>query len=93
MPLSDFFHDQRGGKLLYPLRLSQARCLQDPKVMSFIDKIKGLSAEERHAVLAMATNAVNLLKATLKPAGNGLYRLVSDEDVEETGEVEIEVEA
>lgn len=75
MPLSDFFHDQRGGKLLYPLRVSQARCLQDPKVLAFIDKLKGLPPAERHAVLALATQQINLLKACLTPAGSGLYRL------------------
>lgn len=75
MPLSDFFHDQRGGKLLYPLRVSQARCLQDPKVLAFIDKLKGLPPGERHAVLAMATQQISLLKACLIPAGSGLYKL------------------
>ena len=75
MPLSDFFHDQRGGKLLYPLRVSQARCLQDPKVLAFIDRLKSLPPGERHAVLAMATQQINLLKACLTPAGSGLYRL------------------
>ncbi|MCA9790975.1 MAG: helix-turn-helix transcriptional regulator [Candidatus Eremiobacteraeota bacterium] len=75
MPLSDFFHDQRGGKLLYPLRLSQARCLQDPKVMAFIDKLKSLPPEQRHAVLSIAGSAINFLRATLTPAGNGLYKL------------------
>lgn len=78
MPLSDFFHDQRGGKLLYPLRVSQARCLQDPKVLGFIDKIKTLPLGERHAVLAMATQQITLLKTCLIPAGNGLYRLDSN---------------
>ena len=75
MPLSDFFHDQRGGKLLYPLRVYQARCLQDPKVLAFIDKLKGLPPGERHAVLAMATQQISLLKACLIPAGSGLYKL------------------
>jgi transcriptional regulator with XRE-family HTH domain len=75
MPLSDFFHDQRGGKLLYPLRVSQARCLQDPKVLAFIDRLKGLPPAERHAVLAMATQQITMLKACLVPAGAGLYRL------------------
>ena len=69
------FHDQRGGKLLYPLRVSQARCLQDPKVLAFIDKLKGLPPGERHAVLAMATQQISLLKACLIPAGSGLYKL------------------
>lgn len=75
MPLSDFFHDQRGGKLLYPLRVSQARCLQDPKVLAFIDRLKTLPPPERHAVLAMAIQQITLLKACLIPAGSGLYRL------------------
>lgn len=75
MPLSDFFHDQRGGKLLYPLRVSQARCLQDPKVLAFIDRLKGLPPAERHAVLAMATQQISMLKSFLIPAGAGLYRL------------------
>lgn len=85
MPLSDFFHDQRGGKLLYPLRVSQARCLQDPKVLGFIDKLKGLPPAERHAVIALATQQINLLKACLTPAGSGLYKL-DPSVIEEGGE-------
>ncbi len=78
MPLSDFFHDQKGGKLLYPLRLSQARLLQDPKVMEFLDNLKALNPEERHAVLQIATSAMQYLKSALIPVGNGLYKLYSD---------------
>lgn len=93
MPLSDFFHDQRGGKLLYPLRLSQARCLQDPKVMAFIDKLKTLNPEERHAVLAIAGSAITFLKASLTPAGNGLYKLNSDSLLQDESETFDEADA
>lgn len=83
MPLSDFFHDQKGGKILYPLRLSQARLLQDPTVVEFLDQLKQLSPEERKGVLQIASGAMTYLRGALSPAGNGLYRLQSAVEEEE----------
>jgi len=83
MPLSDFFHDQKGGKILYPLRLSQARLLQDPTVVEFLDQLKQLSPEERKGVLQIASGAMTYLRGALAPAGNGLYRLQTAVDEEE----------
>lgn len=63
IPLSDFFHDQKGGKVLYPLRLSLARLLQDPDVERLMEQLVGLSSEQRRAVAQIAAGAVQLFKA------------------------------
>ena len=63
IPLSDFFYDQKGGKILYPLRLSQARLLQDADVGELMELLVHLSSEQRKAVVQIASGAVQLLKA------------------------------
>ncbi|MBT9583181.1 helix-turn-helix transcriptional regulator [bacterium] len=63
VPLSDFFYDQKGGKILYPLRLSQARLLQDQDVGELMELLVHLSSEQRKAVVQIAAGAVQLLKA------------------------------
>lgn len=63
MPQADFFYDQKGGKILYPLRLSQARLLQDQDVGELMDLLVPLSCEQRKAVVQIAAGAVQLLKA------------------------------
>jgi transcriptional regulator with XRE-family HTH domain len=62
VPLSDFFHDQKGGKILYPLRLTQARLIQDNEVVSFLDSLISLSTEQRAAVLQIASGAVRMFQ-------------------------------
>ena len=69
VPLSDFFYDQKGGKILYPLRLSQARLLQDQDVGELMELLVQLSSEQRKAVVQIAAGAVQLLKA---PGGRAL---------------------
>ena len=63
VPLSDFFYDQKGGKILYPLRMSQARLLQDQDVGELMELLVHLSSEQRKAVVQIAAGAVQLLKA------------------------------
>jgi transcriptional regulator with XRE-family HTH domain len=63
IPLSDFFFDQKGGKILYPLRLTQARLLQDPDVAEMLELLVGLSNDQRKAVVQITAGAVKLLKA------------------------------
>jgi hypothetical protein len=69
VPLSDFFFDQKGGRILYPLRLSQARLLQDPEVGELLDMLVALSLEQRRAVVQLASSAIQLVKA---PGGRAL---------------------
>jgi transcriptional regulator with XRE-family HTH domain len=69
VPLSDFFYDQKGGKILYPLRLSQARLLQDQDVGELMELLVQLSSDQRRAVVQIAAGAVQLLKA---PGGRAL---------------------
>ena len=71
MPLSDFFFDQKGGRILYPLRLSQARLLQDPEVGELLDMLVSLSLEQRRAVLQLASSAIVLVKA---PGGRAMVQ-------------------
>jgi transcriptional regulator with XRE-family HTH domain len=66
VPLSDFFHDQKGGKILYPLRLTQARLIQDNEVVSFLDSLISLSPEQRGAVLQIASGAVRMFQDVLE---------------------------
>ena len=75
IPLSDFFHDQKGGKILYPLRLAQARLLQDPAVNRFLDQLISLMPEQRAGILQIAGQVLQLYQNSLVPAGQGLYRL------------------
>lgn len=74
IPLSDFFHDQKGGKILYPLRLAQARLLQEPALVEFLDQLIPLSPDQRHAVLEIARGGIHLLRSaqsnTLKGSNN-----------------------
>ena len=63
IPLSDFFHDQKGGKILYPLRLSQARLLQEAAMVDLLDQLIPLSPDQRLAVLDVATGAIRLCRA------------------------------
>ena len=72
VPLSDFFYDHKGGKVLYPLRLSQARVLQDPDVGELLELLVNLSNDQRRAVVQMVSAAVRLVKA---PAGRALANL------------------
>jgi len=69
IPLSDFFYDQKGGKVLYPLRLSQARLLQDPEVGELLEHLIPLSNEQRKAAVQIVVGAIQLLKA---PGGRAL---------------------
>ena len=85
IPLSDFFHDQKGGKILYPLRLAQARLLQDPEVNDFLDRLIPLSTEQRSSVLGISSRILELYQGSLVPAGPGIYRLRSPR-VEDTAE-------
>ena len=64
MPLSDFFHDQKGGKILYPLRLAQARLLQEVAVVELLDQLIPLNVEQRQAVLEIARGAISLLRSS-----------------------------
>lgn len=70
IPLSDFFFDQKGGKILYPLRLTQARLLQDPEVAEMLEMLVGLSNDQRKAVVQITAGAVRLLKAPVGRAIN-----------------------
>jgi len=71
VPLSDFFYDQKGGKVLYPLRLSQARLLQDHDVAELLNLLVNLSREQRKAVVQVAAAAIQLVTA---PGGRALTR-------------------
>lgn len=73
VPLSDFFFDQKGGRILYPLRLSQARLLQDPEVGELLDMLVSLSLEQRRAVIQLASSAITLVKA---PTGRAMVQEV-----------------
>ena len=63
IPVSDFFYDQKGGKILYPLRLAQARLLQDQDVGELMELLVNLSSDQRRAVVQIASGAIQLLKA------------------------------
>lgn len=71
VPLSDFFYDQKGGKVLYPLRLSQARLIQDHDVAELLNLLVNLSREQRKAVVQVAAAAIQLVTA---PEGRALAR-------------------
>lgn len=79
IPLSDFFFDQKGGKILYPLRLTQARLLQDPDVAEMLELLVGLSNDQRKAVVQITAGAVKLLKA---PIGRAATLDVEVEEIE-----------
>ena len=64
IPVSDFFYDQKGGKILYPLRLAQARLLQDQDVGELMELLVHLSSEQRKAVVQIAASSIQLLKAS-----------------------------
>lgn len=92
IPLSDFFHDQKGGKILYPLRLAQARLLQDPAVNRFLDQLISLVPEQRAGILQIASQVLQLYQNSLIPAGQGLYRLRPGAmgDAEEDASLDVE---
>lgn len=69
IPVSDFFYDQKGGKILYPLRLAQARLLQDQDVGELMELLVSLSSDQRRAVVQIAAGAIQLLKS---PGGRAL---------------------
>lgn len=77
IPVSDFFYDQKGGKILYPLRLAQARLLQDQDVGELMELLVNLSSDQRKAVVQIAAGAIQLLKASggralpVDPDGSG----------------------
>lgn len=71
VPLSDFFYDQKGGKVLYPLRLSQARLIQDQDVSELLNLLVNLSREQRRAVVKIAAAAIEMVTAPGGRAGGG----------------------
>lgn len=76
MPVSDFFQDQKAGKVLLPLKISHARCLQDPMMYNFLESIKDLNVEERHSVLSLAILMKSWLSSVLEPTQlNSVYKI------------------